>query len=125
MSMKTKKILIFAVVTVVAIICGFSFIVSKPQKGHFAAGKITTAIHAYCSDAKEHNNSLPSSISMQELITKGFLKREDVSAFDGMEVTVYLSVNDTAPNAILMRAQLTDGSQIVALADGSVQEVAK
>jgi hypothetical protein len=53
------------------------------------------------------------------------LKREYVSAFDGMEVTVYLSVNDTAPNAILMRAQLTDGSQIVALADGSVQEVAR
>jgi hypothetical protein len=123
--MKAKKILIFIGVAAIAIISGFFFIVSKPQKGHFNAGKITTAIHAYCRDAKECNNNLPSSISLQELITKRFLKHEDVSAFDGMEVTVYLTVDDTTPQAVLMNARLSDGSQIVALADGSVQQVAK
>jgi hypothetical protein len=123
--MKTKKILIFTVVAVMTIISGFFFIVSKPQKGHFNAGKITTAIHAYCRNAKEHNNNLPSSISLQELITKGFLKHEDVRAFDGMEATVYLTVDDATPQAVLMSARLSDGSQIVALADGSVQQVAK
>jgi hypothetical protein len=123
--MKAKKILIFTGVAVIAIISGFFFIVSKPQKGHFNAGKITMATHAYCRDAKERNNNLPSSISLQELITKGFLKHEDVSAFDGMEVTVYLTVDDTTSQAVLMNARLSDGSQIVALADGSVQQVAK
>jgi hypothetical protein len=123
--MKTKKILIISVIAAIAIISSCIFIISKSQKGHFDGAKLTTAIDAYCRDAKEHNNNLPSSISLQELIAKGFLKREDVSAFDGMKVTVYLTVDDTNPQAVLMRAQLSDGSQIVALADGSVQTVAK
>jgi len=123
--MKMRKILIINGVAAMAIISGFFFIVSKSQKSHFNAEKLTAAIHAYSLDAKQHNNSLPSSISLQELITKGFLKHEDVSAFDGMQVTVYSTVDDTTPQAVLMRAQLSDGSQIVALADGSVQQVAK
>ena len=120
-----KKILIIAVVAAMAIICGFFFIVSKSQKGHFNAEKLTAAIHSYSLDAKEHNSNLPSSISLQELITRRFLKHEDISAFDGMQVTVYLSVDEATPQAVLMRAQLSDGSQIVALADGSVQQVAR
>jgi hypothetical protein len=123
--MKMKKILIVTVVAAMAIISTFFFIVSKSKKGHFNVEKLTAAIHSYSLDAKEHNSNLPSSISLQELITKGFLNHEDVSAFDGMQVTVYLTVNDTTPQAILIRAQLSDGSKIVALADGSVQQVAK
>jgi uncharacterized protein YxeA len=122
--MKAKKILIITVVAAMAIIGGFFFF-SKPQKGHFDNGKFMAAIHAYCSDAKEHNNTLPSSISLQELIARGFLKDADVNAFDGMKVTVYLTVDEKDPQAVLMRAQSSDGSQIVALADGSVQQVAK
>jgi hypothetical protein len=123
--MKMKKILIVTVVAATTIISGFFFVVSKSQKGHFNAEKLTAAIHAYSLDAKEHNSNLPFSISLQELIIKGFLKHEDVSAFDGMKVTVYLNVDEATPQAVLMRAQLPDGNQIVALADGSVQQVAK
>jgi len=124
--MKTKRFLIFATsITVAAIISGYLFVILKPQTGHLDAKKITAAVQAYSRKMKSQNQTLPPSVSLQELITKGFLKHEDVGAFDGMEVTVYLAMDETTPQAVLMRARLSDGSQIVALADGSVQQVAK
>jgi hypothetical protein len=124
--MKAKRFLLFAAGIIIAAIVGcYFFVVLKPQTGHLDAKKITAAVQAYSSKMKSQNQTLPPSVSLQELITKGFLKHEDVSAFDGMEVTVYLAVDETTPQAVLMRARLSDGSQIVALADGSIQQVAK
>jgi hypothetical protein len=124
--MKTKSFLIFIAAIALAIIVGcYLFVILKPQKGHLDAGKITDAIHAYGSKMKLGNQPLPTTISLQELIAKGFLKREDVSAFDGIEVTVYLTVDETTPQAVLMRARLPDGNEEVVLADGSIQQVSK
>lgn len=123
--MKKKNILVVVALVVIVTISIFSFGLSRPQKGQFNAGKLTTAINSYCQDAKTRNSILPASISLQELIGKGYLKHEDVSAFDGMQATVNLNVAETDPQAILIRAQMSDGSQIVALADGSVQSISK
>ncbi|MBI3853835.1 MAG: hypothetical protein HY298_26720 [Verrucomicrobia bacterium] len=124
--MKTKRFLIFATpITVAAIISGYLFVILKPQTGHLDGKKITAAVQAYSGKMKLQNQNVPPSVSLQELITKGFLKHEDVSAFDGMEVTVYLAVDETNPQAVLMRARLSDGGQIGALADGSIHQVSK
>jgi hypothetical protein len=121
--MKTKRFLIFTAVIVLALIVGCClFVISKPYSGHLDAGKITAAIHAYSSELKSENQPLPPTISLQELIAKGFLKHEDVAAFDGWNVTV--STTDEAdPQAILMTAQSSDGHKIIVVADGSVQSV--
>ena len=121
-----KRLLIFAAAIILAAIVGcLILIVQKPQKGHLDAGKITAAMHAYSSKMKSEEQPLPPTIPLQELVARGFLKHEDVSAFDGMEVTVYLTVDDTNSQAVLMRVQLPDGNQVVALTDGSIQQVAK
>jgi hypothetical protein len=123
--MKMKRFLIFATAIILAAIVGcYVFVIQKPQKGHLDALKITAAIHAYSSKMKSENQPLPTTISLQELIAKGFLKHEDVSAFDGWNVTVSLTASaDMYPQSILMSAQSSDGHQIVVMADGSVQSV--
>src|SRR5580693_8898626 len=124
--MKTKRFLIFTAVITLAVIVGCClFVILKPQSGHLDAGKITAAIHAYSSELKSENQPLPQTISLQELIAKGFLKHEDVSAFDGWKVTVSLTADDTYPQSILMTATSSKGDKMVVMADGSVSQVPK
>jgi hypothetical protein len=124
--MKTKRFLICASTIVIAlttIIGCYLFFTSKPQSNHLDAAKITSAINAYSSKMKSENQSLPPTISLQELIAKGFLKHEDVAAFDGWNVTVSLTADDSDPQSILMTAQSSDGHKIIVVADGSIQSV--
>jgi hypothetical protein len=126
--MKTKRFLICAstiVITLTIIIGCYLFFTSKPQTGHLDAQKITTAVHAYSTATKSENQPLPPTISLQELIAKGFLKHEDVSAFDGWNVTVSLTANDAYPQSILMTATSSKGDKMVVMTDGSVAQVAK
>jgi hypothetical protein len=124
--MKTKRFLIFAAVIILTAIVGcFVFLIQEPQKGHLNAEKINAAIHAYSSKVKSENQSLPSTISLQELIAKGFLKHEDVSAFDGWNVTVSLTADDAYPQSILMTATSSKGDKMIVMTDGSVAQVAK
>jgi hypothetical protein len=69
--------------------------------------------------------SLPASVSLRELVSGGYITTNDVRAFDGMEVTVSLTASDTDPHSILIRVRMPDGSQIAAMADGSVQQLPK
>jgi hypothetical protein len=124
--MKTKRFLIFTAVIALAVILGCClFVILKPQSGHLDAAKITAAIHDYSSKMKSENQPLPPTISLQELIAKGFLKHEDVSAFDGWSVTVSLTADDAYPQSILMTATSSKGERMLVMADGSIQQVAK
>jgi hypothetical protein len=122
--MKMKRLLIFITVIILAAIVGY-FEILKPQTGHLDAKKITAAIHAYSSKMKSENQTLPPSISLQELIAKGFLKHGDVSVFDGWNVIVSLTLDETnpQPQSVLMTAQSSDGRQIIVLGDGSIQSL--
>ena len=61
-------------------------------------------------------------IRLEELIGKGFLKREDVSGFNGLEVSVFLTANTNAAGIpVLMLAHMPDGHDMVVLSDGTVQ----
>jgi hypothetical protein len=122
--MKTKRFLIFAVAIALAVIVGcYFFLILKPQRGHLDAGKVSAAIHAYSNEMKSQNQLLPPTISLQELIAKGFLKHEDVIAFDGWNVTASLTASEIDPSAILMNVQSPDAHQIAVMADGSVQSI--
>jgi len=65
----------------------------------------------------------PTTVALQDLLAKGLLTPADVSGFAGMDVTVSLTANEMHPTDILMRVRMQDGSQFVALTDGSVQEL--
>ncbi|MEY2527651.1 MAG: hypothetical protein QOE73_2422, partial [Verrucomicrobiota bacterium] len=91
------------------------------QTATFHAKKISAAIRAYSSDMKAQNLNLPSSIPLQELVAKGFLKHKDVSAWDGWTATVLLTTNEISPQTALMNVQDKEGHQATLVADGSVQ----
>ncbi len=87
------------------------------------APKVMAAVQTYKTQLKSKGVTLPDSVNLQTLIANGLLRSEDVSAFQGMNVTVTLnSPQALGPQDVLMRARLPDGTELVALTDGSVQE---
>jgi len=64
---------------------------------------------------------VPASISLNELVGAGYIKPDDAAAFKGVDLTLYPSALGTLPQAPVARARLADGSQVLLLADGTVQ----
>jgi hypothetical protein len=89
------------------------------------APKLTAAVHAFSQDLASRGKSLPESVSLRELISGGYVATNDVHAFDGMDVTISLSASDAYPQSILIHVRMPDGTQIVALSDGSVMGLPK
>jgi hypothetical protein len=87
--------------------------------------KLTAAVQAFSQDLASRRKPLPASVSLRELINGGYLATNDVHSFDGMDVTISLSASEASPQSILIHVRMPDGSQIVLMADGSVQQLAK
>jgi hypothetical protein len=105
-----------------ALVTGVGYFLLRPEPhGRVDAEKVFTAAQTYSRQFKAGGAPVPPSVSLEELISKGLLKREDVSGFEGIEVTVYLMVNKNQPQSVLMRARLPDGHEAVVLTDGTVQ----
>jgi hypothetical protein len=117
-----KRILMTGLVgAVVATIVSLVYLASIDRRpGHVDAVKLLSAAQIYARDLKAKGVTVPPSVSLEELIARDLLRREDVSGFDGIEVTVSLTVDPSRPQDVLMRARLRDGHEVVALADGSV-----
>ena len=61
-------------------------------------------------------------ISLHDLVREGYLKRDDVRAFEGIDVAFSSSkAGESNPQMILARAHMPDGQTLVLLNDGSVQ----
>jgi hypothetical protein len=81
--------------------------------------KIIAAAGAYTRDLVAHKQPIPRTVSLNELLTRGYLKPGDVAAFQGL-------ASDTSnPQYVLMRVRMPDGSDVLLLGDGSVQQVAR
>ena len=118
--------------TTIAVILGVLItarIVLSPSSssafGRVDAFKVAEATRAYKGDLQAHGAIVPATVSLQDLVNRGFLKPSDVSGFAGTEVTVYLvPKGDQNPQGILMSVQLKDGSKAALLDDGSAQAFA-
>jgi hypothetical protein len=122
-----KRILIAVAVGAAAMtIVGLVYIASIDRRpGHVDAARILVAAQTYAHDLKTKGLAVPPATTLEELIARGLLSPADVSGFNGMEVTVSLSVDPSRPQDILMRARLRDGHEMIALADGSVRVMTK
>ena len=116
-------IAVAAVVLIAASITYFTF--TRPAPSRVDAPKILAAAHAFAHDLQAHGTAVPATVGLQDLVAKGLLSPSDVSGFAGMDVMVSLNVSETDPQSVLMRVRMQDGSQIVTLADGSVQELSR
>jgi len=112
---------VVAVVLIAAISIFFPF--PRPVPSRMNDAKIFAAAQAYAHDLQAHGQPVPTTVALQDLLAKGLLTPADVSGFAGMDVTVSLTANEMHPTDILMRVRMQDGSQFVALTDGSVQEL--
>ncbi len=86
------------------------------------APKLISALQAFSRDLTAGGRQPPPEISLQDLLRAGYLKTNDVRAFDGMEVTFSTQADDANPQMIVARARTPDGQFICLLADGSVQQ---
>ena len=87
--------------------------------------KLTAAMQSYSHDQVSHGRPLPSSVTLQDLLGGGYVSVDDVRDLGGADVTFYPTVSESDPQAVLVRVRMPDGSQTVALTDGSVQEVSR
>jgi hypothetical protein len=81
---------------------------------------LLSAMQAYSRDLTNRGLSLPQSVSLDDLVSHGYISSNSVRAFEGMEARVWFGVSETEPQKVLMSARLADGSVSAALADGSV-----
>ncbi|HXI53833.1 MAG TPA: hypothetical protein VNH84_20100 [Candidatus Saccharimonadales bacterium] len=85
--------------------------------------RIVAAIQAFSMEEKAGGRALPATVTLQELVRQGYLRAEETRPFDGMQVTISLSADESRPQAILMTARMADGTTQVLLGDGSAQGV--
>lgn len=95
------------------------------SSGQVDASKIVSAAWSYSGDLRIKGRPVPESVTLEELIKLGFLAETDVSGFAGMEVSVNLHADLKRPTDVLLRARLQDGTELVTLADGTVQPAGK
>jgi hypothetical protein len=125
--MKIRRLIIIAGSLVVAAIVICVALVSYWQRSQPAfkdAPKLVAAAQAFSRDQAARGQPVPASVSLHELTSGGYIATNDVRAFDGMDVTVSLA-SETYPQSILIHVRMPDGTEIAAMADGSVQPLPK
>src|SRR5262245_19973116 len=67
---------------------------------------IAKALNDFIKVQRASNTALPPSITLQELVTAGYLRKEAIRGFGDTEVRISLQVDENNPQAILMEARL-------------------
>jgi hypothetical protein len=83
--------------------------------------RLTAAIQAFVRDRKTTDTTAP----LRELVSGGYLRADEVGGLADRDVSVSLVADETTPQTVWIRVRASDGSDIVLLADGSIQKVAR
>lgn len=87
--------------------------------------KLAMAVKTYAGNLRDQHLPVPESVSVKDLINCGLLSKADALGFQDVDVTMNPRADVMRPQDILARARLSDGYEIVALGDGSVQQLRK
>jgi hypothetical protein len=120
--------LLFALAVLTAALVVGSMIYFAPSTPHLEqvnAPRLLAAARTYADSLKAQGLPVPASVSLQELISLKLVTSSDVAGFAGLEVTISLTADGSRPQEVLVRVRIPDGHEIVALADGSVQQTSK
>jgi hypothetical protein len=85
--------------------------------------KIVAAGGAYTRALIVNKQPIPKTVSLNELLTRGYLKPADVAPFQGLDAVLILMTDASNPQTVPMRVHMPDGSDLVLLGDGSAQQV--
>ena len=83
---------------------------------------LLSAMKAYSQDFANRGLPLPQSVSLDDLVSHGYISSNSVRAFEGMKARVWFGVSETEPEKVLMCARQPDGTVIATLANGSVHQ---
>jgi hypothetical protein len=121
---KTRRLIVLlAAVTALAVATYFVTDGFVHRNHAVDTSRLIAALQAFSRNHETRGQQLPSAVSLRELLVGHYLTPADVRAFDGMEVTFSLSVDESRPQQIMIRARLPDGREIEQLADGAVQQL--
>ncbi len=116
---RIASLMALALVTVLAV-TGCSK--RKDQLEHFQdLPALLSARQAFSEDLAKQGQRVPPSVSLGELVSRGYISTNSVRAFEGMETKIWLSASPGILDSVVMSARLPDGTVNAALADGSVQ----
>ena len=123
--MKIRRIILIVGLLVVVAAYVSWLLVSRWQhdQAFKSLPKLAAAMRSYSDGQISHGRPLPSSVTVQDLVSGGYISAAEVRDLDGADVTFYPTVSETDPQAILVRVRLQDGSQIAAFADGSIAQL--
>jgi len=93
--------------------------------GNLSRERVRAAVQAFTRDRKASGKPLPAAVPFGELVSGGYLRADEVAAFDGTQTTVSLDVDESRPALIWVRVQFPDGCSFAELADGSIQGLPK
>jgi hypothetical protein len=114
---------VYVVLAIIALVIGISLAVQsyyERKQPTFNAAKLIPALQAYARDRVAQGQPLPPTVSLSDLVAKGYLSFDDVSVFRGADVEFYPGVDLKSPKSVLARARMADGTEMVVLVDGSV-----
>jgi hypothetical protein len=121
--MKTRRLLVIigaGIAVVVAVVFAASAYWERKQTPFQNAPKLISALQAFSRNQAARGGRLPPEISDADLVRGGYLTANDVSAFQGMDLTFNTQADESHPQMILARARTPDGQFICLQADGSV-----
>jgi hypothetical protein len=129
-TVKANRFIILGVLAALVIAYGISVIPNFRRKAElertFAAlqnlshDRVETAVQAFVHDRKVGTTTLPATVTFDELVSGGYLHTNEVAAFGGKQVEVFLGVDGSTPAAIWIRVHLADNRNVVVNADGSI-----
>ncbi len=126
--MKTRRLLVLigSIILLAIVLClAITTYWQWKQPVFNDAPKLVSAMQAYVRDLATRGQPLPDTVSLRELVSGGYVAAQDLRAFDGLDVTLSLTVDEAHPQEILIRVRLPDGSVITSMMDGSVQSLRK
>jgi hypothetical protein len=87
--------------------------------------RLELAVQGYIHDNKNKGGSLPATVSLQNLVSNGYLREQDIKGLESSDAAVFLEVDETQPNAVRMRVRSRWGTDIGLMIDGTVSGLPK
>lgn len=83
--------------------------------------RLVQAVQEFRDNAIRSSKPIPPSITLQDLHRGGFLSTSELTAYEGLTLTISMNVDPHKPGADIIRARMADGHELVLKSDGSIK----
>lgn len=124
--MPQRPVLIAVLIAAVLLIAGWFLISPSPQSRWIKdLPTLADGVKRYSHYRVWLGRTLTPTVALQDLADGGYISPRIAREYNDAPVTLYPNSNESDTTAVLVRLKLSDGSQFIALADGTVQSAPK